>query len=131
MQFTIPAELRLTSKQALTRVGYHEFVDPNTGKVSFIRRLGTGFYPRFHAYVETQENGGLVVDMHIDQKHASYEGTAAHSGEYVGPLLDAERDRILSESQTSTKASLHISTTSEAPSQLLQPKQSLRDKIGI
>lgn len=131
MQFTIPAEARLTSKQALTRVGYHEFVDPNTGKLSYIRRLGTGFYPRFHAYVTAQDDGALALDIHIDQKHASYEGGTAHSGEYVGPLLDAERDRILSELENKTKSTLHISTTSEAPSQLLQPKQSLRDKIGI
>jgi hypothetical protein len=127
MQFRIPAEVRLTSKQALTRAGYHEFVDPHTGKVSYIRRLGTGF----HAYVETQESGEHIVDMHIDQKHATYESANAHSGEYVGPLLDAERDRVLGEVQTHTRSSLHISTTSDAPSMLSQPKQSLRDKIGI
>lgn len=130
MQFTIPAEVRFTSKQLLTRVGYHEFVDPNTGKVSYIRRLGTGFYPRFHAYVETND-GQLSIDMHIDQKHVSYEGSAAHSGEYVGPLLDAERDRILAEVVTPTKSSLHISTTAEAPSTHTQPARTLRDKIGL
>ncbi len=130
MQFTLPPEVRLTSKQLLTRVGYHEFVDPNTGKVSYIRRLGTGFYPRFHCYVETRDEA-LHVDMHIDQKHVSYEGTAAHSGEYVGPLLDGERDRILREVVTPAKASLHISTTSDAPSMHQQPTRSLRDKIGL
>ncbi|MEK7167794.1 MAG: hypothetical protein AAB791_02210 [Patescibacteria group bacterium] len=56
---------------------------------SFVRRLGSNFYPRFHAYVE-----GSQINLHLDQKQPSYEGSHAHSGEYDGELVESEAERI-------------------------------------
>ena len=77
----------------LQRAGYHEFLDPNTGETSFVRRLGTHFYPRFHLYPE-QEGEKLRLNLHLDQKKPSYQGFRKHSGEYDGPTVEAESERL-------------------------------------
>ncbi len=71
------------------QLGYH----PSRHSDSFIRRLGAGDYPRFHAYVQS-ESDRVVIDLHLDQKKVSYEGHKAHSGEYGGDLLIQEKIRI-------------------------------------
>jgi len=77
----------------LRRVGYTPFRDPKSGEDSFIRRLGTHFYPRFHLYVEV-EGSGFRLNLHLDQKQASYEGFRKHSGEYDGSTVEAEAERL-------------------------------------
>ena len=56
--------------------------DDRTGEMSFVKRVGGGDYPRFHIYTRTSAKGSIEVNLHLDQKKASYEGTTAHSGEY-------------------------------------------------
>lgn len=75
--------------------GYYEFQDPRTGEISYVRRLGTQYYPRFHVYV-VEEGNGYRINLHLDQKQASYEGFTKHSGEYGGPLVEEEAGRIYS-----------------------------------
>lgn len=77
----------------LRRAGYAAFRDPNTGEESFILRLGSGYYPRYHLYVEIIP-GGYSFNLHLDQKQASYEGASAHNGEYNGPIVEKELERI-------------------------------------
>jgi hypothetical protein len=60
---------------------------------SFVHRLSGQDYPRFHAYVHQQENS-LVINLHLDQKKPSYGVNHAHSGEYDGPLVLNEGERI-------------------------------------
>lgn len=79
----------------LRRIGYGPFVDPNTGEKSYIRRTGTYFYPRWHVYAEVIK-GELRIHLHLDQKKASYPGFRKHSGEYAGPTVETEADRIYS-----------------------------------
>lgn len=78
---------------AIQRCGYALFRDRRTGIESFTRRLGEGFYPRFHIYAEEQGDS-LRIDIHLDQKRPSYGVGHAHSGEYDGPAVDAEVRRI-------------------------------------
>jgi len=89
---------------AIRRCGYAQFRDPRSGDESFTRRLGTGFYPRFHLYVEERDDV-LMLNLHLDQKQPSYPSTAlgaggvrwhAHSGEYDGPTVENEAARIVS-----------------------------------
>lgn len=82
-------------ENVLRGIGYTPFVDPNTGEQSFVRRLGTYFYPRFHVYVE-KTDGELRINLHLDQKRPSYPGFRKHSGEYGGPTVETEADRIYS-----------------------------------
>ena len=77
----------------LRRLGYVPFRDPQSGEDSYVRRLGTHFYPRFHLYVELRSNE-LRLNLHLDQKQASYEGYRKHSGEYDGPTVEAEAGRM-------------------------------------
>lgn len=64
-------------------------------ELSFMRRLYGADYPRFHIYTHA-ENDVLVINLHLDQKKPSYEGSNAHSGEYDGELIEAEIERIKS-----------------------------------
>lgn len=68
----------------LRRAGY-AFLrrDEKTGEMSFTKRISNADYPRFHIYVRMIGYTGAEVNLHIDQKRASYEGTTAHSGEYT------------------------------------------------
>lgn len=92
MVIRIPTPVN-TLEVILRRAGYAPFTDPKSGDYSYIRRLGTHFYPRFHLYVE-QQAAGLKLNLHLDQKQASYQGHRKHSGEYDGPTVEAEAERL-------------------------------------
>jgi len=77
----------------MRRIGYGEIFDSKTQHISYVRRLSGGHYPRLHAYVDDIE-GGIAIKLHLDQKKASYEGQKAHSGEYEGPIVKEEIERI-------------------------------------
>jgi len=64
-------------------------------ELSFMRRTSGGEYPRLHAYTHT-EGSVLVINLHLDQKKPSYEGSRTHSGEYDGELIETETERIKS-----------------------------------
>lgn len=93
MRLIFTGQYQMNPRQLLRRAGYAEFVDPRIGEVSYVRRLGANFYPRFHAYIERQENG-FQVNLHLDQKQASYRGHTKHSGEYDGEVVEKEGERI-------------------------------------
>lgn len=65
------------------------------GEYNLVRKLDIDNYPRFHAYV-SQQGDNYNFSLHLDQKRPSYgsSGVHAHSGEYFGPVVDAEADRI-------------------------------------
>lgn len=77
----------------LQRAGYNEFRDSRTGAVSYMRRLTGQFYPRFHVYIE-EKGDDVILNIHLDQKRPSYAGSHMHSGEYDGPLIETEGQRI-------------------------------------
>jgi len=73
--------------------GYIYIVDRKFGKDSYTRPLGNYHYPRFHAYVEISADS-LIINLHLDQKQASYQGFKRHSGEYDGVNVQAEIARL-------------------------------------
>ncbi len=79
----------------LRQAGYNYLVDSRSGQESFVRPLNRGYYPRFHLYLERQ-SGQAVLNLHLDQKQASYSGAYAHNAEYDGELVEAEMARIKS-----------------------------------
>ena len=79
--------------EVLRKAGYSPFRDPKTGQSSFVLRLTSGFYPRFHLYLE-EEGNTVTFSLHLDQKKPSYLGTHAHGGEYEGPKVEKEMQRI-------------------------------------
>ncbi len=94
MRFTIP-KLSIAPQYFLRRCGYIEIQNPHKNfEISYARSLDPGrFYPRFHVYLETAENG-TGLSIHLDAKKPSYEGSSAHSGEYDSPLVKEEAGRM-------------------------------------
>jgi len=62
-------------------------------EMMFVRRAGFSDYPRFHIYLKEEESG-FVLNLHLDQKKASYAGSRAHSGEREGEVIEKEAERI-------------------------------------
>ncbi len=60
---------------------------------SFVRRLSSGYYPRFHLYID-KVGQDFVFNLHLDQKKASYIGHKMHSAEYDDALVEEEVDRL-------------------------------------
>ena len=79
----------------LKECGYAEIRNPHQNhQVSFARSLNQGyFYPRFHIYIEESPNQ-LGINLHLDAKKPSYEGSTAHSGEYDGAVVIQEMERV-------------------------------------
>ncbi len=95
MKLKIPKDkLDITPEQFLRRAGY-VFIQDKRGKESFVRRLGRNFYPRFHIYIEAEEDF-IVFSLHLDQKRPIYSGAHAHNAEYDGEVVEAEIERLRS-----------------------------------
>ncbi len=89
------SDIDVAYPQFMRLVGYTYIESRHTGKGSFVRAMANSGYPRFHVYVDDLGDK-FCVNLHLDQKRPSYEGTSAHSGEYDGPTVEAEIDRIKS-----------------------------------
>jgi len=92
---------RLTNFNAdefLRQAGFAYIYDNLREHGSYIKRLNRDYYPRLHVYVNTKsdkENNELVViEMHLDQKKASYTGAKMHNAEYDGEVVEAEINNL-------------------------------------
>jgi len=77
----------------LKKAGYILINSYHTGKVSFARRLTRDHYPRFHIYIE-ENNDIIIIDIHLDQKKTSYDNVNAHNAEYDTPIIKEEVQRL-------------------------------------
>ena len=87
--------LKDTPLNLLRRAGY-SFVgrDERTGEEGYQRRLGSADYPKLHAFVKKEEDF-VFVNLHLDQKKPSYQGSYAHSAEYEeSEILEKEAEII-------------------------------------
>jgi len=80
------------SRNIMRHLGYAEQRTRN-GQISYTKRASSDRFPRYHAYVEDRDQG-MQINLHVDQKEASYSGTSAHAGEYEGPLVEREMHRF-------------------------------------
>ncbi len=92
MTIFLPGPLPDHARTIMQRLGYGE-QRTRQGQISYNRRFTPAPFPKFHAYVE-ERNSGLQVNLHLDQKAASYDSGHAHGGEYDGPLVEREMARI-------------------------------------
>lgn len=74
-------------------LGYVIIDTKENGEYNLVRKLTGNNYPRFHAYVK-QQGASFIFSLHLDQKAPVYKGTHAHNGEYFGPVVEQESDRI-------------------------------------
>lgn len=94
MKLHFPKSVHYYPRQLIRRAGYGEITN-HEGEVSYVRILGVGGYPRWHAYLEeTATEFGL--NLHLDQKKPVYTGQTAHNGEYEGSVVEQEAARIIS-----------------------------------
>lgn len=85
--------LPVTEDVLMRAAGYVPFRDPKMGTESYTRRLTGEFYPRFHVYIKSNDQV-VTFSLHLDQKKPSYAGTKAHGGEYEGPTVEKEINRM-------------------------------------
>ncbi len=69
------------------KCGYAPFYE------SYIKIMSASGYPRFHLYINENENQ-YILNLHLDQKRPSYGKETAHSGEYDGKVVEDEARRI-------------------------------------
>lgn len=74
------------------QIGYL-IIDAKDREYNLVRKLTGNTFPRFHAYV-TKINQNYRVSLHLDQKAPLYKGSHAHNGEYFGPVVEEEAERI-------------------------------------
>ena len=97
MDFNIK-NLRESAVSISRKTGY-VIIDTNEkGEYNMVRKFSRDNYPRFHVYL-SQRGSDFIFSLHLDQKKPVYKdsGSHAHSGEYFGPLIDEEADRIKNE----------------------------------
>ncbi len=94
MKLLLP-KLQLAPPYYMRLCGYLKIENPHkNNEESYARSLEAGrFYPRFHVYIETT-NQHTGLNLHLDAKKPSYEGTSAHSGEYDGDVVESEGARL-------------------------------------
>lgn len=83
----------IAGNEIMRKAGYGYIVDRKTGHDSYVRRMTRDFYPRFHMYIEETKDI-LTLNLHLDQKQASYENAHMHNAEYEGELVESEIERI-------------------------------------
>jgi len=79
--------------QVARKIGYLIIDTKDNGEYNLVRKLTIGNYPRFHIYLKQQGNR-YIFNLHLDQKAPIYKGSHAHNGEYAGPVVETEADRI-------------------------------------
>ncbi len=79
----------------LRRAGYVFVRSRHTGKESYIRRLRSTDYPRFHIYLMEDGDDKIIFHLHLDQKKPSYKGSNAHNAEYEGKNVENEIKRLI------------------------------------
>lgn len=89
----IPSSARFNIISFMRELGYSTLPLSKNKALNFQKRLTADIYPRLHIYVK-EGRGARILNIHLDQKKASYEGYSAHSGEYEGELVENEIKRI-------------------------------------
>lgn len=76
-------------------VGYIIIDSKENREYNLVRKLNFNNYPRFHIYLKVSGDR-FIFNLHLDQKKPIYKGVGvhAHNGEYFGPVVEQEADRI-------------------------------------
>jgi hypothetical protein len=111
MKVIFNKKFKQTADFLIRRCGYGLVRDPRASEISYARRLGRGIYPRFHLYINSVNP--LILNLHLDQKQASYEGYTAHSGDYDTDLVKQEAQNIYNAILGEEQASFANATEAE------------------
>ncbi len=75
----------------LRSAGYHPDRGDRGEQISFCKPIRGGRYPRYHIYYDKHKE---ELRLHLDQKPSKYKNAPDHAGEYNGPLVEEEAERI-------------------------------------
>ena len=92
MDFTVK-NIKENILSVARQIGYIMLEAKSPNEYNLVRKLTGNHYPRFHIYVK-QRGEHFDFSLHLDQKKPIYKGVHAHAGEYEGPVVEAEADRI-------------------------------------
>ena len=92
MKLLVANPLPDNPRSIMRRLSYGE-TPGYKGETSYARRLQGTPFPRLHAYFSLTDQG-MEINLHLDQKGATYEGSRAHSGEYTGRAVEDEIRRM-------------------------------------
>ncbi|MEK7124706.1 MAG: hypothetical protein AAB877_03455 [Patescibacteria group bacterium] len=98
MEFQI-ANIQQNANSIMRHIGYMPAFFQKAGEFSIVRKIDRNEYPRFHLYIKESKSYKLeaksyTFNLHLDQKKPSYEGQTGHSGDYDGPVVENEAERI-------------------------------------
>ncbi|MBI5729184.1 MAG: hypothetical protein HY983_03025 [Candidatus Magasanikbacteria bacterium] len=93
MQIIFPKSAIPDPQHFIRRAGYGLIVNRRKGETSFVRRFTRDLYPRFHLYIEDRGEN-WQFNLHLDQRAPVYVGVTAHSGDYDGPVVEQEKERV-------------------------------------
>ena len=98
MKTKIELKNNVSIENLIRKIGYYhqasKILSNDTEEINCLRRLSIGNYPHFHLFIKKISQNEIILNLHLDQKKPSYLGVSAHSGEYDGPLVQAEMERI-------------------------------------
>ncbi|MFH0818776.1 MAG: hypothetical protein V1898_02160 [Patescibacteria group bacterium] len=90
MKITI-AKNSINPHYLMTKAGYNAHYND-----SYVMRLSGGDYPRFHVYINENNNGDMVLNLHLDQTKAVNKWMKhAHRGEGDSDVVKQEHDRLV------------------------------------
>lgn len=78
----------------LRQAGWAYIFDKKREQGSYVKRLTRDFYPRLHLYVKETDDR-FTLEVHLDQKQASYEGVRMHNAEYDGPVVQSALEDLV------------------------------------
>ena len=95
MKFTI----NLSGKTLYTAMRSFGYAPAQAGgklaESAFQRFLAGRPYPKFHVYCTVSPDAkSATLNLHLDQKRPSYQGSHAHNAEHSGSVVEAEAARI-------------------------------------
>ena len=93
MDFVIK-DLKENISSVARKIGYFILEAKNPNEYNMVKKLTSENYPRLHVYVK-QAGDRFNFSLHLDQKQPNYEGSHAHGGEYEGPIVEEEAERII------------------------------------
>ncbi len=93
MKTLIPGPLLDRPDKLMQNAGY-VFHCTEDGKPCYHRQISNEPFPRFHAYVTTN-NQGMEIDLHIDQLNLDHSGNHQHEWAYEGGRVRTEMNRLI------------------------------------
>jgi hypothetical protein len=112
MKTFIKGPLSTNARNLMRDLGYGEHLG-REGQLSYTKSARGDRFPRFHAYVEDRD-GGVQINFHLDQKEGGGIGGHLHGGEYEGPLLEEEMQRIKASAESTKQTKPPAATPTPA-----------------